>query len=228
MGLLAGLDVEVARFATPAQLTAVSFDADGIPTLGAVAAVRPRVSTPPPAPDEAAPQRVPLRVDGQLMWVDPSRIDEQSRPIRRAFRRAYGGGPYVPPPRGDRLPSRGTVERGGGAVDVLSGGLRGADVASSLDDVNHRTYQVRFETHPDGRRRATLTAVQMAAGQDGWILIPQMGYVDGGELELTNVRTALDPTPSIGPLPDPDAPSGRFVHDPPIVRRDPLPRGGTL
>lgn len=227
LGFLAGLDVEVARLATPAQLRAVSFDRSGIPALGAVAAVQPHLPAPPAFPDESSPQRVPVRVDGQLLWVDPSRIDEQSRAVRREFQRAYGPGPYTPAPRGGRLPSRATVEGTAGAVDLLAGGLRGADVAGSLDDANHRAYQLRFETHPDGRRRATLTAAQMAAGEDRWILTPQMGYVADGELVLTNVHTALDPTPSIRAAPDPDAPPALVLHDPPVVRRDPLPRGGT-
>jgi hypothetical protein len=221
VGFLAGLDVAVPNWATPDQLEGVQVSAQGVPFVGVPTTPQDRPEIPSFGID-AEPRTVRIRVEGEIHDVDPDRLHEYPRRVRRQFEADFGPGRYVPPSH-NRLPSQQSVSRATNGVDLLAGGLRGVQVASSMDDVNHASYQLRYEVHPDGRRRARLVMVSARQEGDAWALLPHGGYVDDGDL----VRYPLHYDLPSATINDPDATPWILVNRPTLRTLPPELDGGS-
>ena len=88
------------------------------------------------------------------------------------------------------------------AVSLVVDGLQGARVALSLDDANHRAYEVILEAHPDGRVRARVQTFHLEPRADGVLLAGWHLFVDDrGSLRQSPVKYQ---TPPNDDAPDPD------------------------
>jgi hypothetical protein len=95
-------------------------------------------------------------------------------------------GPVVPPPSGGAPDpadsSPGAVLQAGASLGVIT--AQGGVMAAAMDNQTQRAYQVVFEDHPDGRRRARIQTFTLANdGEGGVSIVPEHVYIDAdGEL----------------------------------------------
>ncbi|MCB0965337.1 MAG: hypothetical protein KDB37_00760 [Ilumatobacter sp.] len=75
------------------------------------------------------------------------------------------------------------------AASLVVNGLQGVQVAVSMNDANHRAYEVVFEEHPDGRLRSRVQSFALEPRRDGVLLSAWHLFVaDDGRLTQTPAR----------------------------------------
>jgi hypothetical protein len=145
-----------------------------------IASIDPDTATPvgaamPPSTDEV---RAPvwLLVDGRLVEVDTVQA-APNREVRRS---------------GLAAPSAGAARMGSAvaAADLLSQVASGVDLVANHDDWRHSAYQVRFEEHLDGRRRALLRTYNAARpiGESEYRVTARSAYYDDERLQYEDLR----------------------------------------
>lgn len=132
--------------------------------------------------------------------------------------------PPVAPPEPRRVPgrtpgrTRGPFRRRaagtppvGTALDVGIGALEGMVLLDRVRQAGRAAWQVVFEQHPDGRRRARMRLYEVAATEDGDVVVnPSAVSVDpDGELVRHHLRFARADEPQLAP---PTSPPGTALH----------------
>lgn len=176
---IAGMNPNIRPVFPPAStdvLGALSVGPDGVPMNGV--APRPPGVAVGGGPASKPTSPVLVQVDGRLIVVDRISGEPMNREIRR------GPVNVAPPPAYTRL----EAARAGLSLAKQIGG--GVTLLQQVDAGSFHSYQVVFEVHPDGRRRAMLRTYGVRYDVDGTpIVFPNTGYLDPeGDLVLDHMR----------------------------------------
>ena len=64
-----------------------------------------------------------------------------------------------------------TADRARAAADLTLGALKGLALATQVQENGEAVWQVEFEQHPDGRRRARMRVYELAVTDDGTVVV---------------------------------------------------------
>ena len=150
---------------------ALRLDANGLPHLAEVDVPSGNVPGPPTAP-AADPPDLPHVADGI---------------------------PGTEPGHGVAVTETAGIDRAGAALDVGLGVLEGMVLVDQIDEAGEAAWQVVFEHHPDGRRRAQLRVYDLAVTDDGTVIVNPSAVSAGpdGDLDRHHLRFGRSPEPTI-------------------------------